>query len=136
MPSIRTRVYHHYKELEESHHGMWRICRGQARQRNAERAAKLMRDSTAFLAAMRRALAEWPKSCAHNLSADGVNKLAWLGRAGCCLAAESPEENTRIGWHMLNQSEQNEANRVAQLVLDQWDLVDLDPDQLGLFPCH
>lgn len=114
------RVYFHYEDLEEFQCGMWRIVRGEKRLANARRAAALMRISTDFETAMRRALKEWPNSCAHNLTADGVNKLAWLGHAGCLLGAGSPEENTRIGWHMLNPAEQDEANRVAQLVLDTW----------------
>lgn len=133
---LSKRVYHHYRDLEEFHGGMWRICRGMARRHNSVRAATLLRDSVAFLAAMRRAVAEWPKSCDHNLTADG-NKLAWLGWAACCIAVGSPEENTRIGWHMLNPAEQCEANRVAQVVLDEWEATrgTIDPDQLGLFPC-
>lgn len=127
------RVYFHYRDLEEFHAGMWRIVRGERRKRNAMNAAALMRDSAAFSAAMMRALTEWPNSCAHNLTADGVNKLAWLGHAGCCLGVESPEENTRIGWHMLNQAEQDEANRVAQVVLDQWEMRPANSAQYDMF---
>ena len=83
---------------------MWRIVRGDKRTENARAAAALMRDSLAFAAAMRRALAEWPTSCEHNLTAEDTNRLAWLGHAGNLLGAGSPEENTRIGWHMLNHS--------------------------------
>lgn len=132
-----ARVYYHYQELEEFHNGMWRICRGQARNLNSQRAAALMRDPQAFLAAMRTAVADWPKSCRHNLTADG-NKIAWLGQAGCCVGVGSPEENTRIGWRTLNPDEQAEANRVARVVLDEWDAADQDyhdPSQLELFTC-
>lgn len=114
------RVYFHYEDLEEFQFGMWRIVRGEQRMTNARAAADLMRNSPAFLSAMRKALKNWPNSCAHNLSAEGVNKIAWLGHAGNCIGVGSPEENTRIGWHMLNPKEQDEANRVAQLVLDEW----------------
>lgn len=116
------RVYFDFRELEEFHAGMWRIVRGTERAKNALAAAALMRDSVAFRAAMMRAVDEWPKSCEHNLTADAVNKLAWLGHAGNCLAHGGPEENTRIGWHLLSQPEQNEANRVAQEVLSEWEL--------------
>ncbi len=117
---MSERVYFHYEQLEEFQFGMWRIVRGEQRLRNARAAADLMRDSAGFLSAMRKALRDWPNSCAHNLTAEGVNKIAWLGHAGNCIGVNSPEENTRIGWHMLNAKEQAEANRVAQLVLDEW----------------
>jgi hypothetical protein len=130
-----NRVYFHYEDLEEFQRGMWRIVRGDKRMENAGKAANLMRDSHAFGSAMRRALSEWPKSCAHNLTAENTNRLAWLGHAGNLLGVGSPEENTRIGWHMLNKFEQDEANRVAQEVLDEWLSVASVERQLELLPC-
>jgi hypothetical protein len=130
-----NRVYFHYEDLEEFQRGMWRIVRGDKRMENAGNAANLMRDSCAFGSAMRRALNEWPKSCAHNLTAENTNRLAWLGHAGNLLGVGSPEENTRIGWHMLNKCEQDEANRVAQEVLDEWLSVASVERQLELLPC-
>ncbi len=115
------RRYFHYEELEEYHAGMWRPERGEKRKSHIMNAADLMRDSDAFKEAMRRALVEWPKSCEHNLTIEGANKLAWLGHAGCCIAVGSPEEATRAAWHTLDEAEQDEANRVAQEVLDEWE---------------
>ena len=132
MPTNK-RVYFHYEDLEEFHAGMWRIVRGEQRNRNATAAAELMRDIPAFTAAMARALTEWPKSCAHNLSAEGANHLAWLGHAGNCLAHGGPEENTRIGWHMLTQDEQDAANAAAQMVLDAWNGTAGFSQQMPLF---
>lgn len=125
------RVYHHYQDLEEWRDGMWRIVGGAKRTANAENAANLMRSDKDFEAAMMRALEEWPNSCAHNLSAEDTNRLAWLGHAGCLLAVGSPEENTRFGWHMLNTKEQNSANATAQRVLDAW--IDGNKPSLPLF---
>ncbi len=79
-----------------------------------------MRDSEQFEYHMRRAFDEWPNSCSHNLTSENSNRLAWLGHAGCLLGANSPEENTRFGWHTLDHAEQNEANRVADRVLASW----------------
>lgn len=132
MPRIE-RVYHHYERLEEFRCGMWAIVRGEQRLANAKRAANLMRDSGEFYAAMKRAANEWPISCEHNLTAEDTNRLAWLGHAGCLLGAGSPEENTRLGWHQLLAPEQDEANRIAQIVLDEW-LAERQTDvQLELF---
>ena len=132
---MSERIYHHYEQLEEFKKGMWRIVRGEARRKFAERAAVLMRDSDVFGAAMRQVLIDWPLSCEHNLTAEDTNRLAWLGHAGCCTAVGSCEENTRIGWHMLTQSEQDEANRVAQSVLDEWTGRVRPQRQAELFTC-
>lgn len=114
------RIFYHYEDLEEYHAGMWRIVRGRERQSNIEHAADLMRCPDEFKVAMRRALTDWPKSCEASLTSESVNRIAWLGHAGCCIGVGSPEENTRAGWHTLTQSEQDEANRAAAEVLAEW----------------
>lgn len=131
-----SRQYFHYEQLEEFQQGMWRIVRGEQRIANATAAANLMRDAKAFKAAMYRAVRDWPNSCLHNLTAEAVNKIAWLGHAGCCLGVGSPEENTRIGWHMLSGPEQDSANAAALEVLNYWESVYAQDVQLGLFECH
>ncbi len=128
-----NRVYYHYEQLEEYHAGMWKIVRGEARKTLIGRAADLMRRAQDFKTAMARALLEWPKSCEFNFTSDSVNRIAWLGHAGCCIGAGSTEEATRAGWHMLNRAEQDEANRVAQEVLDTWEHMAAISPQLELF---
>lgn len=116
--TIRTkRVYYHYQDLEEYQRGMWRIVRGEERKACILRAAKLMMETAAFYSQMLRALTEWPKSCEHNLTCDGMNKIAWLGHAGCCIGAASPEEATRAAWYRLNDSQMDAANAAAAAVL-------------------
>lgn len=127
------RVYRHYEELEEFHMGMWKIVRGEDRKRFMQAAADLMRDAPRFKAMMIRAVGEWPMSCEAALTADATNRIAWLGHAGCCIGAGSPEEATRAGWHTLNQAEQNEANRVAAEALAHWEETYQQPGALDLF---
>jgi hypothetical protein len=122
----RERVYHHYNKLEEYHQGMWRITHGEERKLFIKAAADLMKNAALFKICMARALEEWPNSCEHNLTAENNNRIAWLGHAGCCIGANSPEEATRAGWHTLNQAEQDEANRVAAEVLATWDEDNVD----------
>jgi hypothetical protein len=114
------RVYFHYTELEEYHAGMWRLVYGDEKKANSLAAANLMRDSKQFDYHMRRAFDEWPNSCVHNLTSENSNRVAWLGHAGCFLGTGSTEENTRCGWHTLNEAEKAEANRVAGDVLSDW----------------
>lgn len=114
------RIYHHYEKLEEFHAGMWRAVTGKRRLELADMAADLMRQPMEFKEAMLSILDEWPRSCEANLTAEPINKLAWLGHAGCCVSVGSPEDCTRMGWHQLKRDEQDEANRVAQEVLNEW----------------
>lgn len=114
------RVYFRYENLEEYRAGMWRIVRGDERKRYIEQSAELMKDVGAFHAAMTRAVREWPNSCAHNLSAESMNRIAWLGHAGCCVAHHAPEDCTRAGWYYLNDAEMAMANEVAAQALSTW----------------
>ena len=114
------RIYHHYEKLEEYHAGMWRIVRGDRRKEFADAAADLMRQPEEFKAALASVLVAWPVSCEANLTSEATNRLAWLGHAGCCTSVNSPEDCTRLGWHQLTRDEQDEANRVAQEVLNDW----------------
>jgi hypothetical protein len=130
MPTKFRRVYRHYEELEEFHAGMWRIVRGEERKKYVQAAADLMRDTDAFQAAMRKALIEWILSAEVALTAESVNRIAWLGHAGCCVATGSPEEATRAGWHTLDMAEQDEANRAAAEVLDEWERMYVQVDNV------
>jgi hypothetical protein len=130
------RVHHPYHLWEENKNGMWRLVHGEKREPYIKAAAELMRNPAEFKEAMRRAIKEWPVSCEHNLSHEAMNRLAWLGHAGCCIATGSPEELTRLGWHRLNESQQGEANRVAAETIKEWESEARDngcqSDQLGL----
>lgn len=115
-----ARVYHHYENLEEYHAGMWKIVRGAKRRDFIAAAADLMRQPCEFKDAMIEATKLWPKSCEANLTAETVNRIAWLGHAGCCIATGSPEEATRVAWHTLDEHEQRIANKVAGEALELW----------------
>lgn len=115
------RVYHRYERCEEYAAGMWRIENGEPRVAFRRAAARLMRDPGAFEAAMMRALDEWPYSCEAALTATVVNRIAWLGHAGCSIAVDSPEDVTREAWHTLTTDEQDKANAAALRVLTEWE---------------
>lgn len=115
------RVYYPYNLWEEYKAGMWRIVPASERDNYAEQAAALMRETDSFKDAMMEAIEKWPVSSEMNLSARCMNRRAWLGRAGCCVAINSPEEATRQGWHYLTQEEQDEANQAADEVIAEWE---------------
>jgi hypothetical protein len=116
------RVYHRHDSLEEIANGMWRTVGQPERDAYALESAELMRSSERFKDAMLRAVEEWPVSCEHNLTAVSMNRLAWVGHAGCCVTLGAPEDATRQGWHLLDEDEQREANRVAMEAIEEWEL--------------
>lgn len=117
-----TRVHYPWDELEEYQPdgGMWSIAPAQDRARLIEAAEQLMANPDAFRESMRRALREWPRSVSVALTTPSLNHRAWIGHAGCWLATGSPEETTRLGWHMLDPEEQAAANQAADDVITEW----------------
>lgn len=115
------RIFHHHDKWEEHKAGMWRTVHGSAREQFIQAAGDLMRAPQAFKSAMLKAVYEWKHSCEANLTSIAVNRQAWLGHAGCCIATGSPEECTRLGWHTLTATEQDEANRVADEAIAEWE---------------
>lgn len=115
------RQYFHYEDLEEFKDGMWQVFRGDDRKQAIRRAAELMRDCDQFVYWMREAIEAWPTSCNHNLTVVAANRLAWLGHAGCCLGAKSPEECTRAAWYVLSDEERDAANIAAAKVVAEWE---------------
>lgn len=97
--------------------GMWSIPKAGDVKRHVAESARLMADPDAFILSMRRVLNEWPRSANVALSTPGLNRRAWMGHAACWLAVASPEETTRLGWHILTDDQQRAANAAADSVI-------------------
>lgn len=119
---MSKRVYYHYRELEEHAHGMWRKAPTEEHGAYIAAAAALMADAPAFLDAMRRASREWPKSMEAAMTTDSLNQRAYMGHAGCCIALGCPEYLTRLAWHTLTQEQQDEANRMADIAIAEYEV--------------
>jgi hypothetical protein len=101
---------------------MWRIISAsEERERLKAEASELMANPAGFGAAMRRVIREWPSSCEHNLTCRAINRRAWLGHAGTCLATTAPEEITRTAWHTLTSAQQEAADAIALEVIAEWE---------------
>ncbi len=123
------RIYYNFMELEEYTEGMWRIIRGEERKKYISASAKLMMNVDKFYDAMCTAIQEWPKSCEHNFTTESMNRIAWLGHAGCCIEVGSPEDCTRAAWYWLTDEQMEEANHVAAVALSKWSM---DGPQMAL----
>jgi len=132
-PAART--YYPWHELEEYlvDGGMWAIPTADMRDHYIRATKSLMQAPEQFLDAMRRAVNEWPKSCAVALGNPTLNRRAWIGHAGCYLATGSPEETTRLGWHELTEYEQVLANHAADDAIREWRAATTSRDQLTLW---
>lgn len=116
-----ARVYHPYQDWEEHAFGLWRDVSGAERANLLTRAIAFTGDAALYGAAMLRIADEWPISCEHNLTCLGMNRLAWIGHAACCLETGAPEDVTREAWHHLTQPQRDAANAVADHAIAVWE---------------
>lgn len=114
------RVHHHYLFWEDWRHGLYRIPASHE-QSGAVYAASLLAVASDLLTAMTAVLDEWPISSEVNLSHVARNRQAWLGQAACCWAIGVPESITKMGWHLVSDALQAEANAVADEVIAIWE---------------
>ncbi len=122
MPAVAVnRVYHPWHTWECYKAGFFTPARS-ADQLRAWRVGyrELLTDIPRFHQAMERVLHEWPNSVAHNLTNEGMNRIAWLGQSSCCITFGAAAEQTRSAFNLLSTDEQDAANAAAALVLFEW----------------
>jgi hypothetical protein len=118
---MSRQVYFHYSQLEEHQAGMWRMVPVDEREGFIQAAADLMKKPDAFREAMLRAMDEWPNSMLAAMTTPSLNRRAFMGHSGCCIAVGSSEDLTRLGWHRLTEQEQDAANAAADEVIAAWE---------------
>ena len=82
--------------------------------------AAFLKDERRFELALDRVLAEWPKSCAHFLSKDHMNRIAWLGQAAMCIETGVSRDH-RSGFMLMSCHQQERANAIAATALRKWE---------------
>jgi hypothetical protein len=115
------RVYHPYSDWEEYHFGMWSDISATKRAALLPAAVAFMADTDRYGAAMLRVVDEWPISCEHNLTCQGMNRQAWIGHAACALELGAPESLTREAWHHLTDRQRDTANTAADHAITTWE---------------
>lgn len=85
-----------------------------------ERCASLLKNQTRFAAALDTIINSWKHSCEHNLTNEGMNRVAYLGQAACALVHNVPHNVSMSAYNLLSTEEQATANSIAQAYLDTW----------------
>lgn len=73
-----------------------------------------------FRRAAFRVMNQWPESCAHFLSNDGMNRVAWLGQAAVCIETGVPSRY-KYSFLLMTQEQQETANDVARRAIRWWE---------------
>jgi hypothetical protein len=137
MTTTVTRIYHPWFKWECYKAGFF--AKEGDKKKQEEKKQKyitLLSNLDAFAAAMRAVLVYWPYSCEHNLTNEGLNRIAWLGQASAAYSFGACAEQTRGAFHLLSQRQQDEANALAKTYLDFWLTKHVTPDPLEIFKCQ
>lgn len=114
------RIYYRYEVWEDYHHGMYQDGNSSAL---ISKAVRLLSSVKALIKAMRYVAFHWVCSAEMNLSNVNRNRQAWLGQAACCHAYDVPENLTKEAWRRLPQEVRDRANRIADLVIMEWEIL-------------
>lgn len=116
------RIYHPYYLWEDVNNG---ILKEDFSQKEIElltnKAKSLLINSELFYNTALKVICNWKYSSEQQLSNIQRNRRAWLGQASCCYKYKIPEFITKYAWRMMAESEQNEANKVAEDVITIWE---------------
>jgi hypothetical protein len=83
-------------------------------------ASRLLSNPAMLRLAMSSVSRDWKHSAEVNLTNPHRNQRAWIGQSACCLITGANEDLTKSAWHRLSVAEQDEANRVADVVIRTW----------------
>jgi hypothetical protein len=118
------RIYHPYWKWEDYHAGLYDLEKFYDEKQTelmAKSAKDILTNSDFFLKTALKVIVEWKNSAEVNLSNSSRNRQAWIGQASCCYVLHLPEYITKYGWHLMTPDQQKEANRIADIAIDQWE---------------
>ena len=83
---------------------------------------ELLSNPKQFYISAKECLDEWFYSSWQNLSDPNINYQAWIGQATCCHKHNAPSYVTIEAWWMLSEEQREEANKVADKVMAEWNV--------------
>lgn len=114
------KIYHHYEKWEDYQNRMYDEVK-QGRKERVLMAASCLGNETKCYQAMKKLITEWKISCEQNLTNDSCNRRAWVGQAACNIMYGIKEDETRESWGILTQQQRYNANRIADIVISEWE---------------
>lgn len=119
--STLDRIYTPYTDWEDYKAGMYNEDKN-GRDERVHNAVECLSVPAVCRSAMERVVKEWPTATDFNLSNKTQNRRAWLGQAACCIQYGCHEDETREAWGMMSEYNRESANRIAQSIIDEWEM--------------
>jgi len=114
------RIFHTYDKWECAKTSFYDSVKdGMTSQECQDAFASFLRNIPLFEKTLQKVTKEWKNSCEHYLTNKSMNRIAWLGQASVCYHLGIPSKFSP-GWYQLSDEEQNAANEVALVALNNW----------------
>jgi len=115
-----NRIYHHYEMWEDWKHGFYNNASGSEKEKYKNISINMFNSEELTRQNMRRVINEWVCSCEHNLTNKGMNKIAYIGQAACCIYGGVPSTVTMECWSLLPKEVQDRSNKIAEEIIKEW----------------
>jgi len=116
-----TRIYHHWERWEDHKNGFYNNVSGAEKKALIDKVVELFTNPELTRKYMGKAIDNWFYSCQHNLTNNGMNKVAYLGQAACCIYASVPSTVTMEAWSKVPSEHQEIADGIAGEKLKEWE---------------
>lgn len=114
------RIYHSWEKWEDYKAGFYDNLSGKEKQSMIDKAVEMFSSPELTEKYMNEVITKWYYSCEQNLTNNGMNKIAYIGQAACCLFFGIPATITMEAWSSVPEEHQVVANRIAEEKLNEW----------------
>lgn len=114
-------IYRNCLEWEDLKNGMYQNSKSKKHDVFLAKSKSLLSNAKRLKIAMRMVVVEWPICSEVHLTNVSENRRAWMGWAACNFVHGSPEFITREAWALLSDDQREKANKVAEIVISEWE---------------
>lgn len=114
------RIYHPYWLWECYKNGMWRKESKDYELKVFDSIVEFTGNHILYGQSMIKAVNSWEHSCDNFLTNLSINRLAYIGHAGCCIEKGYPEYLVRKAWKVLTDEQRSLANKQALKSISVW----------------
>ena len=86
-----------------------------------DKSESLLKDKHLFLNQGLKMISTWVISSEENLTKSSINKRAWIGQATCSFTHKANDIMTKEAWARLTFTEKVEANKIADLIIKEYE---------------
>lgn len=112
-------VFYHYTLWEDYQNKMYDEVK-EGRKERIQQAIYLLSNTELLYKYMKKVTTEWKYCVEQNLTNMSSNHQAFLGQTACNMYAGIKEDETREAWGYLSNKQRYEANKIADIVDEEW----------------